>query len=93
MQCLRNMLAHGALSPYQVSDQDDGPTLAYLPAPKGTNNPCRHCAGYPCTDARGGVTVSFGSDQVQFYFGDLRTVGNVADRIAFCLELEHAELL
>ena len=93
LQCLRNMLAHGALSPYQVSDKGDGPTLAYLPAPKGKNNPCRHCAGYPCTDARGGVTVGFGSDQVQSYFGDLRTAGNAVDRIAFCLELEHAELL
>lgn len=62
LQCLRNMLAHGALSLYQVSDENDGPTLAYLPAPKGKNNPCRHCPGYPCTDTQGGVTVSFGPD-------------------------------
>jgi len=93
LQCLRNMLAHGALSLYQVSAENDGPTLAYLPAPKGKNNPCRQCLGYPRTDAQGGVTVSFGPGQVQTCFGDLRTVGDVVDRIACRLGLAHAELL
>ena len=76
-----------------MSDEDDGPMLAYLPAPKGKNNPCRHCPGYPCTDTQGGVTVGFGPNQVQSYFRDLRTVSETVDRIAFCLELEHTHLL
>ena len=67
-------------------------TLAYLPAPKGKNNPCRRCPGYPRTDAQGGVTVSFGSGQVQSCFGDLlHTVGEALDRIACRLGLAHAK--
>ena len=50
LQCLHNTLAHGALSLYQMSDEDDGPTPAYLPTPKSKNHLYRHCPGSPCTD-------------------------------------------
>lgn len=92
LQCLRNMLAHGALSPYQKSEEDGSPMLVYLPNPKMKNNPCRQCPGYPRTD-EGGVTVSFGPGQLRTYFEDLRTVGKVVSRVATKLDLKHEDLL
>lgn len=92
LQCLRNMLAHGALSPYQMSEEDGSPTMAYLPA-SGKNTPCRRCPGYPRTTDQGGVIVSFAPDRLRTYFKDLRTVGQAVDRAATDLDLKHEDLL
>ena len=93
LQCLRNMLAHGALSPYQISEEDGSPTLAYLPASQGRNHPCRRCPGYPRTTDQGGVLVSFAPARLRTYFEDLRTVGQAVDRAATDLDLKHEDLL
>ncbi|MYC62945.1 MAG: hypothetical protein F4X16_08960 [Caldilineaceae bacterium SB0661_bin_34] len=93
LQCLRNMLAHGALSPYQISEEDGSPTLIYLPASNGKNNPCCRCPGYPCTTDQGGVIVSFASDRLRTYFEDLRMVGQAVDRAATNLDLKHEDML
>lgn len=93
LQCLRNMLAHGALSPYQISEEDCSPTLTYLPASKGKNNPCCRCPGFPRTTDQGGVTVSFAPDQLRTYFEDLRTVGQAVHRAVTALGLKHEDLL
>ena len=87
------MLAHGALSPYQMSGEDGSPALAYIPASKGKNYPCCRCLGYPRTTDQGGVIVSFAPDRLRTYFEDLRTVGQAVDRAATDLDLKHEDLL
>ena len=92
LQCLRNMLAHGALSPYQL-EESGSPMLAYIPAAKIKNNPCHQCLGYPCADDQGGVIVSFAPDRLRTYFDELRKVGEAVGRAAAGLGIKHVDLL
>ena len=100
--CLRNMLAHGVLTPYQLNVEIEprSPRLSYHA--RGKNTACANCRYYPKKKDRQGRPLSEPADNalldwdresVRSYFEDLRTVGSAVGRTAAEMNIKHVDLL
>lgn len=91
--CMRNMLAHAAVSLYAITEQKNGqgPVLAYVPI-SARSKSCRKCPGYPQGD-ESGVTLPFDEQGIKNYFRDVDKVSEALGRIASKMGLNQRDLL
>ena len=72
--CMRNMLAHAALSWYAMTEERSAPVANYYPL-QPQHKHCRCCPDYPKPeDAAQGITLSFDAATVEGYLEYVDTV-------------------
>ena len=90
--CMRNMLAHAALSWYALTEDRSAPVAVYVPR-DASNQHCRCCLDYPKPEeAAEGVTLSFDEATVEGYLARLDTVTAALQCISKEMGLEHIDL-
>ena len=91
--CMRNMLAHAALSPYALTEDRTAPVAVYVPL-GAKNKHCRRCRSYPKPKAATkGVCLPFDAAAVKDYLADVETVKAGLTLISSEMGLEYQDLL
>ena len=90
--CMRNMLAHAALSWYAMTEDRSAPVVIYVPR-DDRNKHCRCCPDYPKPeDAAQGITLPFDEAALAGYLEYVDTVSAGLRRIAASMSLEYIDL-
>ena len=91
--CMRNMLAHAALSPYaQASPAQDrsAPVVSFIPV-QAKNKDCAKCPMFPDDVARGRA-LPFDEVALEGYLADVDTVTAALQRISAAMGLAYIDL-
>ena len=91
--CMRNMLAHAALSPTALTEERSAPVANYYPL-QPQHKDCGKCPGFPDAEtAAQGIILSFDAATVAGYLADVDTVTAALQRIAASMGLRYADLM
>ena len=90
--CMRNMLAHAALSPTALTEERSAPVANYYPL-QPQHKDCGKCPGFPDAEtAAQGIILSFDAATVAGYLADVDTVTAALQRIAASMGLAYIDL-